>query len=47
MFETLRDHDVYQDSAPHQELLRRYGDELAGVRVFDAWVEARAPYQSY
>jgi len=47
VFETMHDHDVYQESAPHQELLRRYGEKLAGARVFDAWVEARAPYQGF
>jgi len=46
-FETRADHDVYQVSKPHQELLARYGDKFAGVRVFDSWVEARAPYQGF
>lgn len=47
VFETMADHDLYQTSESHQEFLRRHGDTWAGVRVFDAWIEARAPYQGF
>lgn len=46
-FESLEAHDAYQVSAPHQELIARYGASFTRVRVFDAWGPGRAIHERH